>query len=296
LRAVAQPPEHSRGDILVLLAALIWGLAFYFQKTAMLHIGPLLFLALRSVVAATALLPFALREQRTPRAATASVLPIAALGGLIFLLAGALQQYGLVTATVVNTGVLTALYVVATPFAFWAIERKRPPAFIWIAVALAFLGVWGLSGGAFGNLAGGDAFVALAAVVWGIHIVVTGKSGRLAQPLTYTFAQFVVVAALSLVLAVVFEPISWSAIIDAADSILYVGLLSSALAYGVMAIALQHIPAPRASVLLSVEVVVSAAAGYALLGERLPPRGWFGAALIFAAVVLVRLRALEQRS
>jgi drug/metabolite transporter (DMT)-like permease len=275
---------------LVVLAALIWGLAFYFQKTAMLHIGPLLFLALRSVVAAVVLLPFALREQRMPRPTSASVLPIAALGGLVFLLAGVLQQSGIVTATVINTGLLTSLYVVATPFAFWAIERRRPPAFIWIAVALAFLGVWGLSGGGFGNLSGGDALVALAAVVWGIHIVVTGKSGRLAQPLTYTFAQFVVVAALSLVLALAFEPVAWSAIVAAADSILYVGLVSSALAYGIMAIALQHIPAPRASILLSLEVLVSAAAGYVLLGERLPPLGWAGAILILAAVIFVRLR------
>jgi drug/metabolite transporter (DMT)-like permease len=289
LRAVANPADGSRGDALVLTAALIWGLAFYFQKTAMLHVGPLLFLALRSVVAAAALLPFALREQRKPRATAASVLPIAALGGSVFLLAGVLQQTGIVTATVINTGLLTALYVVATPFAFWAIERKRPPGFIWIAVALAFLGVWGLSGGGFGNLSGGDALVALAAVVWGLHIVVTGKSGRLTQPLTYTFAQFVVVAALSLVLALVFEPLSFAAIVAAADSILYVGLLSSALAYVMMAIALQHMPAPRASILLSVEVLVSAAAGYVLLGERLPPLGWAGAVLIFAAVVFVRL-------
>ncbi|NJM29942.1 MAG: hypothetical protein HC855_07390 [Rhizobiales bacterium] len=39
---------RSQADLLVLLAAFIWGLAFYFQKTAMDHVGPLLFLGLRS--------------------------------------------------------------------------------------------------------------------------------------------------------------------------------------------------------------------------------------------------------
>jgi drug/metabolite transporter (DMT)-like permease len=290
VRAVSKLPDNTRGDALVLSAALIWGLAFYFQKTAMLHIGPLLFLASRSVIAAVALLPFAVKEQRNRRPADASVLPIAALGGFVFLLAAVLQQTGLVTATVINTGLLTSLYVVATPFAFWAIERTRPPAFIWIAVGVAFLGIWALSGAALENLAGGDVLVALAAIAWGIHIVVTGRSGRLAQPLTYTFAQFVVVASCSLTLAIAFEPLSWSAMVAAADSILYVGLLSSALTYGVMAIALQHIAAPRASILLSAEVLVSAVAGYFLLGERLSPLGWVGAALILAAVMLVRLR------
>lgn len=256
----------------------------------MSHIGPLLFLGLRGMVGALALLPFALREQRKPRPASANVGPIAVLGGLVFFLAGSVQQFGIVTATVINTGLLTALYVVATPFAFWVIERRSPPASIWFSVGLAFLGVWGLSGGSFGSLSGGDGLVALAATIWGVHIVVTGKSGKMAQPLTYTFIQFVVVAALSLSLAIVFEPISLQAIIDASDSILYVGLLSSAVTFGIMAIALQHIPAPRASIMLSVEVLFSAATGYVLLGERLQPVGWAGATMILAAILLVRVR------
>lgn len=280
----------SRGDLLVFSAALIWGAAFYFQKTAMLHIGPLLFLGLRGLVAAVALLPFALREQRKRRQASGSVVPIAILGGLVFFVAGSIQQSGIVTATVINTGLLTALYVVATPFAFWAIERRSPPTTIWVSAALAFLGVWGLSGGSFGNLSGGDLLVALAAVIWGVHIVVTGRSGKLARPLMYTFVQFVVVAAVSLSLAMAFEPIAFEAIAAASGSILYVGVLSSALTFGIMAIALQYIPAPRATVILSLEVLFSAAAGYVLLGERLPPVGWAGAATILAAVLLVRVR------
>lgn len=282
--------DTARADLLLLLAALIWGVAFYFQKTAMSQIGPLLFLGLRSVVAVLALAPFAIQEQRKLRLRSSNVVPIAVLGGLFFFLAGALQQIGIVTSTVINTGLLTALYVVVTPFVFWVVERQRPPTFIWIAVALAFLGVWGLSGGSFGNLSNGDVLVAVAAVIWGIHTVVTGRSGRLAQPLTYTLIQFVVVAAISLSVALVFESISVDAIVAVADSILYVGLLSSALTFGIMAIALQTISAPRASILLSSEVLFSAAAGYVLLGERLPAVGWIGAALILAAILFVRIR------
>jgi len=282
--------ETSRGDLLALLAALIWGVAFYFQKTAMLHVGPLLFLASRSVVAAVVLFPFVLREQRKSGSGSANVVPIAIIGGLVFFSAGSAQQFGLVTVSVINTGLLTALYVVATPFAFWLIERQSPPAWIWIPVGLAFLGVWGLSGGSFGSLSRGDMLVAASAMLWGIHIVVIGKSGRMAQPLTFTFVQFVVVAAISLSLAAAFEPISLQAIIESADSILYLGVMSSAIAYPIMAIALQRISAPRASIILSVEVLFSAAAGYVLLGERLPPVGWAGAALILAAVLFVRVR------
>jgi drug/metabolite transporter (DMT)-like permease len=223
------------------------------------------------------------------------VVPIAVIGGLVFFVAGAIQQLGIVTATVINTGLLTALYVVATPFASWAIDRRRPPIFIWIPVGLALLGVWGLSGGSLGNLSRGDALVALAAAIWGIQIVVTGRAGEKAQPLTYTFIQFVVVASIALSMAAALEPISSRAVFAAASSILYVGLLSSALTFGLMAVALQNISAPRAAVLLSSEVLFSAAAGYVLLDERLPPVGWAGAAAILAAILLVRARGKQSR-
>ena len=43
-----------QADLLLVFAALIWGTAFYFQKVAMAHIGPFLFLGLRALIAATA--------------------------------------------------------------------------------------------------------------------------------------------------------------------------------------------------------------------------------------------------
>ena len=44
-------------NLLVLFAAFLWGLSFYFQKEAISHIGPLLFTGLRGAIAAVALLP-----------------------------------------------------------------------------------------------------------------------------------------------------------------------------------------------------------------------------------------------
>jgi len=155
----------------------------------MLHIGPLLFLGLRTGVAALVLLPLAIREQRKPGTGITEVLPIAMPGGALFFAAA-------------------------------------------------------------GSFSQGDLLVAISAIGWGTLIVITGKGGRLARPVTYTCLQFCFVAVLSLCLALLLEPMSLQAIINAADSILYVGVLSTALTFGIMAIALQHVPAPRASVLL----------------------------------------------
>lgn len=278
---------RHRGDLLVLLAAMIWGVAFYFQKTAMSHIGPLLFIGLRGGLAALALLPLAYREQKKSGQSLKDLLPIAMLGGVIFFVAGSIQQYGLVTATVTNTGFLTAIYVVLTPFFYWLIKQKRPSRITWIAVTLAFFGVWGLSGGSLSALSKGDLLVSFSSIFWALLLITTGESSKWQRPLTYTCIQFAVVGFIGLLAALFFETIDMQAIQQSALSIVYVGLLSTAFTFALMALALKHMPAPRASVLLSTETLFAAAAGYVLLGERLPLIGWVGAILILTAVLVL---------
>lgn len=272
-------------DTLVLLAALIWGFAFYFQKNAMLHMGPLLFLALRAFIAMLALAPFALRERR----AGTSIIPVALTGGGFFFVAAAIQQSGIVEATVTNTGFLTALYVVVTPFIVWALRRKAPGLRIWTGTALAFAGAWALGGGSLSTFSRGDWLVAISALFWACFIVTTGESGRHGRPLTYVSLQFAVVAVLAFAAAATFETISLDAIADAIVPVLFVGLLSSAVTFALLAISLRHVPPARAAILLSMETVFAAVAGFVLLGERLPPIGWAGAALMFTAFLVVQL-------
>jgi drug/metabolite transporter (DMT)-like permease len=279
---------RTQADLLVLMAALIWGVAFYFQKTAMTHVGPLLFLGLRSALAAAALLPFAIIEARKTSQAPASVMPYALLGGGFFFIAGAMQQTGMLTATVTNTSFLTALYVVITPFLLWLWRRDRPDLRIWFAAGLAFVGIWALGGGTLASFSHGDWLVAISAIGWSAYMVITGESGKVGKPMQYTCLQFTVIACLALLPAAAFETISWQAITDGAVPILYVGILSSALTFALLANAVRYIPASRASIMLSSETLFAAAAGYAFLGERLSTLGWCGAALVFSAILFIQ--------
>ena len=264
---------RTKADLLVLFAALIWGVAFYFQKSAMSHIGPFLFLGLRSLLAAVTLIPFALREWKTSPPSSPSIRPFALLGGAVFFTAGALQQVGIVTATVTNTSFLTALYVVVTPFLLWLLRHERPGPRIWLASCLAFIGIWALGGGAIEAFSTGDMLIAASSVAWSLYMVVTSASGKLAKPMQYTFIHFLVIAALALSCAGYFEEIDGAAITAAAVPLLYVGILSSAFTFALMANVVRYIPASRASILLSTEVLFGAAAGFIMLGERLSPMG-----------------------
>jgi drug/metabolite transporter (DMT)-like permease len=297
LRATGKQAKSRRmsrlqADLFLLFAAVIWGLAFVFQKSAMSHVGPLTFLAARGVVAALALLPLAIQEARDQPEGDGrglAFLPIAVGGGVAFFIGGWLQQAGLITATVTNTGFLTALYVVITPFIAWAWSGKRPNPLVWPAAALSALGTWLLGGGTLSSFSTGDMLVAFSAVLWAFHVVITGRAAQFRRPIGFTAVQFAIVAALAGAGAFLFETVTVAGLTAAWRDIAYVGLLSSALTFTLLTVALQHTPPSEAAVIVSMEVLFAALAAYLLLNEHLSAIGWFGAAMILSGTLLVQL-------
>jgi drug/metabolite transporter (DMT)-like permease len=287
--------SRIQANALLLAIALIWGLAFVFQKTAMAHVGALLFVAIRCAIGAAALLPLALRESRAPIFGDAARLTpngwsfaaCGAFGGLMFFTGAALQQIGLITATVTNTGFLTGLYVVLTPLLVWSFVGHRPDRVVWAAVALAFFGTWALGGGTIGGFSFGDLLVAISALFWAGHIVVVGQTSAFARPIMFTTIQFAVTCLIAITLALTFEPISLEGIKAAWLELLFVGLLSSAVTFTLLAVAMKYTPTSEAAILVSMETVFAAIAAAILLGERLTPLGWLGAALMFSATIVV---------
>jgi drug/metabolite transporter (DMT)-like permease len=292
VRAILEiaPMRRLEADLVLLLAAAVWGTAFLFQKSATSHVGPLTFIAARTALAALALAPLAWREHR--RAATPlrrDLLAIAGWGGLLFFIGGWFQQAGIATATVTNTGFLTALYVVMTPFFAWGWGGRTPSPMVWPAVVLSALGTWLLGGATLGSFSQGDQLVALSAVFWAAHVVVTGQASPYGRPLGFTAIQFAAVAVLAGVGAALLETPTVGGLAAAWIDIAYVGLLSSALTFTLLTMALQHTPPSEAAVIVSLETVFAAAAAYLVLGERLGLLGWIGAALILLAILLIQL-------
>lgn len=277
-------------DIALLVAAAVWGLAFVFQKSAMDHLGPLAFIAARGAVAALALAPLALREhRRVTSSGNPGFWTVAVSGGVAFFIAAWLQQAGIQTATVTNTGFLTALYVVITPFIAWGWSGKVPNPIVWPAAALSALGTWLLGGGTLAAFSHGDQLVALSALFWAVHVVVTGRTSPYGRPIAFTAIQFAIVSLLAAGFSALTEITTLEGLRGAAAEIAYVGLLSSALTFTILTVALQHTPPSEAAVIVSLETLFAALAAYLLLGERLAPIGWAGAALILTATILLQL-------
>jgi drug/metabolite transporter (DMT)-like permease len=277
-------------DLALLLCGAIWGTAFLFQKSALEHVGPLTFVAGRCSIAAVVLLPAAWLEGRTSGKPIGHPLPaICGCAGVAFFLAAWLQQNGLATATVTNASFLTALYVILTPFIAWAWNGRAPNSAVWPAVALSAAGTWLLGGGTLGAFSAGDRLIAASAVLWAVHVVISGAAAPSGRPIAFTALQFAVVAALAIVGAAALETPTLAGLAAAKTELAFVGLLSSALTFTLLTVALQHTPPSEATVIVSFETVFAALAGYFVLGERLTGMGFAGAALILLAIFCIQV-------
>src|SRR5262245_14262856 len=284
--------SRFQADILLLFTAFIWGVAFLFQKSATAYVGPLTFLALRGLIAFVALAPLALREgRRAASPARADFYLTSLAGGSAFLIAGWLQQAGLETATVTNTGFLTALYVVLTPLIVLGWSGKMPNPLVWPAVAMSAIGTWLLGGGTLSAFSRGDIMVAISAFFWAVQVVITAAATRYQRPIGFTALQFGVVTLLAGLAGLALEPFDLAQLRAAAVDIAFVGLFSSALTFTLLTIAMQHTPPSEAAIIVGTETLFAAAAAYLLLGERLGALGWVGAILILGASLMVQLGA-----
>jgi drug/metabolite transporter (DMT)-like permease len=277
-----------------LLSAVIWGWAFVFQKSAMQHVGPLAFVAARGLLATLVLAPFAVREARRPGTAF-GIAAFGVAGGGAFFCGAWLQQAGLATATVTNASFLTALYVVITPFIVWVWYGAPPPRLVWPAAALSALGTWLLGGGTLAAFSRGDGLVALSSFLWALHVVISARAAVHGRPITFSAIQFAIVGVLGTLGAAIFETTALDGLAAAWVDIAFVGVLSSAVTFTAMTAALRHTPAAEAAVIVSTETLFAAAAGYALLGERLTRIGWLGAASIVAGTLLIQVGAAFAR-
>lgn len=281
---------HLKGDIILILTAMIWGSAFVAQKVGMDHIGPFYYTGLRFALGALFLTPVMLFFSRyrpfviQKRPNTPALLPAGLLAGALLFGGSILQQVGLIYTTAGKAGFITGLYVVIVPM-LGLLWKVRPGTGGWTGAALAVSGLYLLTVEEGLSLGIGDTLVILCAFLYALHVLVIGWLAPRLDVLKLSVVQFWTCAAISLLCAVFIEPWSWGAVSGAAAPILYGGLLSVGVGFTLQVVAQRKAPPTHAAIILSLETVFAVLAGLVVLGEMLPPRGWAGCALMLGGML-----------
>ena len=281
-----------RADLLMLLTAMIWGSGFVAQTAGMDHIGPYLFSGLRFALGSICLLPLILRRPASGPAPEPLMTRGLLQGGIVMGIALALginlQQVGLLFTSVTNAGFITGLYVIVVPLLGLLLGHKTGMG-TWLGCVLAVIGMFLLSVGDNFQVASGDWLQLIGAFVWGGHVILVGLFASRHDPIRLAFLQFATCSVISLILAVIFEPIALDSIIAAGPALLYGGVFAVGVGYTLQVVAQKHAIASHAAIILSLEAVFAAIAGAWFLGEALQLRGYVGCALMLAGMLLAQL-------
>lgn len=249
---------------------------------------PLTFLAARYLLGGIIILPLAIWESRRVNK------PISKTGwrliGLLliaFFFGSWLQQIGLLTASVTNTGFLTGFYVFFVPVLMVVFAKAKLHKLIWVSAILAFAGLFLLSGGKVENFVVGDYFVLGSSFFWAMYVFFLGTTAQITQrPITVSAIIFLTGGIICAAGAFGTETVTLDAIQLGWVEILYTGILSTAIGFTLHTISQQHVPTANAALILSMESLFAAIGAALILGERLSFNGYIGIVLIFSAIVL----------
>jgi drug/metabolite transporter (DMT)-like permease len=258
--------NRARADALLLFIAVLWGAAALF------------------------LLPWAVWEARRSTARlTRADMRNALWIGLCLCVGCWGQQIGLQTTTATHAGFLTAVYLVFVPFVAWAFSGSPPRPLVLLACAIALYGAWLLCGGAtLDRWSRGDLLILGSDLVWALHITLLGHAhGIAARPMLLSFLQCAITGALSLPIALAWQPAGADALVAALPAIAYAGVVSSGFAFTMQIVAQRHTPPAEAALIMALESVFAALAGAWLLRESMSLAAIIGAALILLGAVFV---------
>ena len=299
--------NNIKGSLMLLLAAFIWGTAFVAQTSGAGAVGTFTFNAARSIVGALFLaVVIVIKNVLDKRNNSGKVIntennsrlqtwPLGAgiICGIVLFAAMTFQQYGISVypqgvAASGRSGFITATYVVMVSVVS-VFMGKKMHWIIGVSVTGCVAGMYLLcmSGGVSGIYLG-DVIVFLGAICFTIHILVIDKFSS-ADSMKMSCIQFFVCGVLSAVGMLFTETPDISNIQAAWLPLLYAGLLSCGVGYTLQIVGQKGINPVIASLIMSLESVISALAGWVILGQVLSPKEILGCVLMFVAIIITQI-------
>lgn len=294
--------------LILLITALIWGVAFVAQSVGMDFVGPFSFNASRFLIGTLSLSPLiiirwrSLKKNMSESGSTASPILFhndAIKGGIccgvVLCIASLFQQFGVCYTSVGKAGFITALYIIIVPF-MGVILHQKIGIKAWIAAVIALVGFYLMCMTESLSIELGDGLVLAGAFFWSIHIMVVDYYAKKAEGIVLSFIQFLVSGAICTVCMFIFENPTIKSFIDCAIPILYAGVMSCGVAYTLQIIGQKRVKPSVACLVLSLESVFSALAAWVLMGQVMKGIEIAGCVLVFAGVVLAQLpdRKMEE--
>ena len=272
----------------LIFVTIIWGFSFVVVKDSLDLIGPVWMVAFRFTIAAAGLTVFTIKKFKNK---TRHDWFNGFLTGFFLYAAYLTQTIGCKYTTAGKNAFLTTVYVMLVPILSWPLYKKRPGWYVFAAAGMSFLGIGLLSlGNADSGINLGDFLTLICGIFFAFHILWTEKCNKEgADTVFLTVQQFIFASLFAWLTAPFFDglfPVKDLFSTKILGSLLYLGILSSLLAFLLQNIALKYLSGPLASLFMSFESVFGILFSVIFLHESVSLRMAIGCILIFLAVIL----------
>lgn len=295
------------GPVLLVLAAMIWGLSFVAQKQGMEFVEGFTFNGIRSLLGGIVLIPFILfRSRKNPVTLSPAEKKVnrkknlkgILIVGTMLCLGSNLQQFAFNYISPGKVGFITALYMLLVPLISFFLYKKKQPVTTWVGVVLGVVGLYMICMGKSEGFAigKGEILAMLCSVAFALHIIVIDKFAAEIDCVVLSCGQFFVTGIVSCILMFIFETPDISCIRQAAVPILYAGIMSCGGAFTFQIIGQKYTEPTLASMLLCLESVFSVVFSFIILGDRMTAVEYIGCGVMFLAIIIAQLPSKKSSS
>lgn len=291
--------SKTKGNLILILVAMMWGSGFISQKFGNMAMPPMTFNAIRQLMSGLVLTPLVMHSlsksaymskdantEEELRSKRSRLLKGGALCGIFLLLGTMTQQVGLLTVSAGKSGFITSLYIVIVPLLSAAIGSKvSKKAVFCVVIALAGYAIMSLRGG-LGGATRGDWLTLFAAAAFAAQIVSISRFVDEGNAVMLSRMQFFLSGAVGLIIAIIVEQPALSEILDGVGPLIYQALVPGAGGYTLQMVGQRYTESTTAALIMSTEAVFATLFGALVLGELMSGMEMLGAAIIFSAVIL----------
>lgn len=292
--------QTIRSNLLLSLAAVIWGIAFVAQRMGAGYVGAFTFNGVRFALGGLSLVPLILfldmRQGKGENIGWKSkkLLISGLTAGLCLFTAASLQQIGMSETTAGKAAFITGLYIVLVPV-LGIFLKHRIVITTWLGAIVAAAGLYFLCMSESFSISRGDLFEIAASFFWAVHILLIAHFSSKVDALKLSFLQVITCSFLSILTALFTEKITLESLSQAGFPIFYGGLFSVGVAYTLQVIGQKNAIPSHAAIILSMETVFAALSGYMILHEELSSRSIIGCILMFTGMILSQLKDFSKK-
>ena len=289
-------------SLILLITAIIWGTSFVAQSAGMQLVAPVIYNCIRMFLGGLILIPIILirnkmlNKQGKAIDNTRISIKYGIAAGVILCIASNLQNVAMINTSAGKAGFMTAFYIVLVPVV-GIFVKKKTTILTWFSVFIALVGLYFLCIGRDNDFVfePSDILLIGCALFFSFHILYVDTVSKKIDGLTLSCTQFLISGLISIPFIFIVDvlilhmPVSMEAISAAWWPIAYSGFMSCGVAYTLQVIGQKGVNPTLASLIMSLESVVSAISGLIILNQRLTYDETLGCIIMFTAVILAQL-------